>query len=343
MPSANTEMTSPNLRHTNLPGVMSHIAPPRSFNPVLASDSELASYGFPPRPDQVAQPKAYASWKKAVDMNNVRVFAPVEQTKIYHKPNQGSKAKAQAQAQTGSPSNISYSTNWSGFVKTNGVTSYNNTSSYYFLFADYVVPAARQAYGACTGGWDYSSSWVGIDGYGSPDVLQAGTESDAYCLNLLGSQYTSTYYSAWYEWYPYSEVRINNSSFPVRAGDDLFVEVWDTSATVGHAYIVNYQTNKAVEYTFSAPPGTTLRGNSAEWIVEAPSVGGGQAALTNYVMDFFSNSYAYPFSGAGVYPGISTQVDMIDSHGYVISYPTLLGSSGIWFQTANSARYAGSL
>jgi hypothetical protein len=338
--SANSEMSSPNLRATNLPGVKSHIAPPASFDALTASDTELANFGFPPRPDEYSAPKAFAVWKKAVTASKQRVFAKVEQTNVFHKPGQKATPK-NITADVSVKNGLAYSSNWSGSMNLNGVRSYNS-NSFYFVFADYVVPVARQAYGACTGGWDWSSSWVGIDGWGSPDVLQAGIEADAYCLNILGIQYNSTYYSAWYEWYPYGEVRINNSSFPVAPGDDLFVEVWNTSPTVGHAYIVNYQTNLAVEYTFSAPQGTTLVGNSAEWVVEAPTVNGGLANLTNYISDYFSDEYAYPFSGAGVDPGSSNSynVDMLDSKGYIISYPTLLGPNAMWMQDANSARYA---
>jgi hypothetical protein len=337
--SAVSEMNSPNLRATNLPGVKSHIAPPAGFNALAASDSELASYGFPPRPDALKEPKGYAVWKKAITASKQRVFAKVEQTNISHGPAKqiASKNVAGTVKNTG----LAYSSNWSGNANLSGASNYS-ANSFYFVIADYVVPVARQAYGACTGGWDYSSSWVGIDGWGSPDVLQAGSESDAYCLNILGIQYNSTYYSAWYEWYPFNEVRINNSSFPVAPGDDIFVEVWSTSPTVGHAYLVNYQTNLAVEYTFSAPQGTTLRGNSAEWIVERPSVNGSVATLTNYISDYFSDQYAYTFNYGAVNPGSTTSynIDMLDSKGYIISYPTLLGTNAMWMQDANSARYS---
>ena len=160
----------------------------------------------------------------------------------------------------------STSSNWSAVVDTTSAKSYGSTSIY-VIATEYVVPLASQAYGACTGGWVYSSSWAGIDGWNSTDVLQAGTESDAECVK--GS--TTTFYSAWYEWYPNGEVRITN--LPVSAGDDMFVEVWSTSATSGHAYLVNYNTNQSVSITFSAPSGTKLIGNSAEWVVERPTVG----------------------------------------------------------------------
>jgi hypothetical protein len=40
-------------------------APPDGFDPTIASDAELAEYGYPPRPDQ-SEPAVYAHWQKIV-------------------------------------------------------------------------------------------------------------------------------------------------------------------------------------------------------------------------------------------------------------------------------------
>jgi hypothetical protein len=68
-----------------------------------------------------------------------------------------------------------------------GATSYNNTTTFYSVYSDYVIPVAQAA--SCNGVWDYSSSWVGIYGSGSADVLQAGTEADAYCSGSTKSTF----------------------------------------------------------------------------------------------------------------------------------------------------------
>lgn len=323
---------APNRVATNLAGATTSVAPPDGFNALEASDAELAMYGFPPRPDSSLAPQAYATWSKAMLASKTRVFPQLKQTNRFAGPTRAAvpntAAVKEASAGTG------YSDNWSGPVDFSGATSYNSTSTFYYILSDFVVPVAEQAIGACTGSWDYEVSWVGIDGDGSSDVLQAGTQSDAYCSGST----KATFYSFWYEWYPYGWVDVSN--FPVTAGDDVFVEVWHTSATQGYAYMVNYQTNQAVEIGFTAPSGTKLVGNSAEWIVERPSVGT-LATLTNYISDYFSDCYAYTENGAQYTPGnAGTLFDMLDNSGYVISYPTLLGSTGIWFQDENSARFA---
>lgn len=308
---------------TNLPGATTAIAAPEGFDPLIASDQELRMYGFPPRPDEFAAPKAFGAWKKAVLASKVKVNPVLQMTNIFHGPVRNTKTPSNS---TGT------SYNWSGSVDFSGASSYGS-SSFYYLYAEYVVPIAEQAYGACTGSWDYSSAWIGIDGDGSGDVLQAGTESDAYCSGST----KSSYYSAWYEWYPYGSVRIG---FPVAPGDDLFVEVWNTSSTQGYMYMVNYQTNQYTEIGFTAPSGTHLVGNSAEWVVERPSVGGSLATLTNYISTYFSNAGAYTFSNAFYQPGSSSalQLTMLDNSGKAISYPTTLGTNAIWFQDEGSAR-----
>jgi hypothetical protein len=325
----------PNEHALNLPGATTIEAPPAGFDPITASDQDLAYHGFPPRPNQTTEPKAYATWAKAMKASKVRLSPALEQTTIFHGPaNVAKNAKPSAESNAASPSaqvsNVSYSSNWSGYVDFSGAASYGSTS-FYYLVNDMVVPKAQQAFGKCTGGWDWGSEWNGIDGWGSPDVLQAGVEFDAYCSGST----RASYYSAWYEWYPYGEVRISN--FPVAAGDDIFVEVWHTSSTQGYAYLVNYSNNQSVEVGFTAYPGYPLRGNSAEWVVERPSVGGSLTTLTNYTLIPFWDAYAYTESSAFFDIATAYAIDMTDSTGAVISYPEYIGPEAFVAHVAGSA------
>jgi Peptidase A4 family len=320
------QQLKPNEIRTNIPGATTTLAPPKDFNPLTASDEDLDYHGFPPRPDEIAAPKAFASWKSAILASKTRLVPKLEMTSLFHGP-----AKGSASTLKGISNTLEFY-NWSGYVNTNGVKSYGS-SSFYFLYSDFVVPVARQAFGVCTGGWDYESSWVGIDGYGSPDVLQAGIEADAYCSGST----TATYYSPWFEWFPNAETRITNLA--IAPGDDYFVEVWNTSATAGHAYLVNKNANTAVIINFNAPAGTKLVGNTAEWVVERPTVGGTFANLTNYIDDPFWDSFAETFNGAvvDVSSPSSIPVVMVDNSLNPISYPTLLGPSAFLMQDEGSA------
>lgn len=318
----------PNEHLTNLPGATTIDAPAAGFNPLTASDEELAYNGFPPRPNANTEPKAYASWAKAVSSAKTRIAPKLEQTDVFHGPANVKKAplnpttsesnNAQVALQ---PSNTLYSSNWSGYVDFSGATSYG-ASSYYFTVNDMVVPIAQQKPGTCSGGWAYGSEWNGIDGWGSSDVLQAGVEFDAYCA--LGGLVKSTYYSAWYEWYPYGEVRI--SSLPVAPGDDIFVEVWHTSSTQGYAYLVNYTTGQSVEVGFTAASGHALIGNSAEFVVEAPTVGGSLATMVDYTMIPFWDSYAYTESYARFFDVATAYPVDMEVGTTVVSYPEYTGA-----------------
>jgi len=314
----------PNEHHTNLPTATTFDAPPAGFNAVNASDEELAYHGFPPRPNQNTEPKAYASWVRAMEHSKTRINPKLEQTSIYHGPAKIEKNAPTSGLQSNAslavqPSNTLYSSNWSGYVDFSGATSYGS-SSYYYTVNDLVVPRAQQRPGSCTGGWAYGSAWNGMDGWGSPDVLQAGIEFDAYCA--LGGLSKSTYYSAWYEWYPYAEVRISN--LPIVPGDDLFVEVWHTSPTQGYAYLVNHTTNQSVTVGFTAYPGYPLRGNSAEWIVETPSVGGSLATMVDYTRDPFWDAYAYTQASAFYDIATGSPIDLKVGTS-IVSYPEYLG------------------
>jgi hypothetical protein len=56
--------------------------------------------------------------------------------------------------------------------------------------------------------------------------------------------------------------------------------------------------------------------------------------LTNYIYDYFSDAFASTANGT-IYgpasPGAESVI-MLDNNGNPISYPALLGPTGIWFQ-----------
>jgi hypothetical protein len=325
----NARQLEPNERLTNIKGVTTFAPPPAGFSPINASDADLQLYGFPPRPNKGSDADAYAGWERAMTAFKTRVTPTLEQTAIFHGPARG-KGKNGKPALGADGAYESY--NWSGYANTGGAAGYT-ANSFYYLYANYIVPPAQQAFGACTGGWDYSSSWVGLDGFDNDDVMQAGFEADAYCSG--GTK--STYYSFWYEWYPFSEVRI--SSLAISPGQEVEVEVWTVSKTQAYAYIEDYQDGSSTTIGFTAPSGTTLSGDSAEWIVERPDVGGSLATLTNYIADPFWHTYAYTFNGilyqiSGV---TADSIVMLDNSSNPISHPYQIGGSSFVALTEGSA------
>jgi hypothetical protein len=311
------QQLKPNELATNVAGVTTIAAPPKGFNPLTASDQDLEYYGFPPRPDQIAAPKAFATWQKAMSASRSRVRPILDVTKNMASPATMQAAAAPPSGNAGPAT----SPNWAGYVNENGVTAYGS-SSFYYTIADYDVPNVRQAH--CDGTWDAAITAVGIDGWGSGDVLQAGTIGEAYCSGIT----RSAYYYAMYEWYPYGWTTI--TSLSVAPGDEMFVEVWNTSSTSGHAYVLNISTSQYVIVSFSAPPGVHLVGNSAEW---GMYLYGGLATRTNYISEYLSNTYAYNFGYSAVDPGSTSSfpVTMVTGMGTIAS-PTLLGTNAIWIQ-----------
>jgi hypothetical protein len=228
------------------------------------------------------------------------------------------------------------SKNWSGTSVVNTTNPFTSEA----IETVFVVPTAHQAFGACTDNWDYSSLWTGIDGNGSPDVLQAGVEVDAFCSGGT----TTPFYSAWVEWYPNYSVRV--SSPIINPGDLVFVDVWNTSPTTGIAFFWNYSASVGATYSLTAPAGTHLIGNSVEWIVERPSVSGTLATLTNYIDAAWPSAWAWNLSGLptvvyyqGTVPALGTlqYITMLDDSNKPISVVSAINGDFLWFENQGSS------
>lgn len=326
---------------TNLPDATTTAAPAAGLNPLSMSANDLAGWGFPPQPDANAAPQAYAVWVQAVTAAQTRIFPWLVRSNRSHGPTLGSQSIDLSNSTPVVASAVTSSLgsyNWSGYLNTNP-----NGALFTSVSAQYVVPRAQQAPGACTGGWDYSSTWVGLDGAGAGanDVLQAGTYADAYCGqsddldDSSSSQTTATNYSAWYEWYPMNATNI--SGLTIKPGDDIFVEVWNTSPTTGSVFVVDFNTQQYVSVSLTAPAGVQGAGGSAEWIVECPSISGSLTTLTNYISEYVSGAYAVDSNGTTYGPAASTPVVMVDQNMQPISYPTLLGTNAIQIQNTGSS------
>jgi len=170
------------------------------------------------------------------------------------------------------------------------------------------------------GGWN-SSSWVGIDGFGSNDVLQAGVQQ-----RFINGQAT---YVAWYEWYvppppppcpdptgcdingyPLSWVNPTNGkyqyiyqanivNFLVSPGQTVTASIqYTNNKTTGYISFGNVTTGKNYSIAVNPPPGATFSGNCVEWIMEAPDGGEPKSALPKFTPVNFTN--ALSCTGASV-------------------------------------------
>jgi len=318
---------------TNMPGIFSYPAPPPGFDVHRASPEELESYGYPPRPP-VTQRRARDRWERLVRAARTRIVPIFQPSPVVAGPVRHA-AHAQGIDAQGS---TQYSLNWSGQVLLNAANGYGQ-GAFEGLAATYNVPVASQAFGACTGGWDYLVTWDGVDGWDTRDVFQAGTESDAYCSGGV----TQQFYSAWIEWYPGASMRLTN--LPVSPGDAMLVWMIANGPTTGEAIIINETTGQVAVMNMTAPVGVKLKGDSAEWIVERPSLNNVPATMTNYVQAWMSNETAAvignPQNGDfGSPPAGATAflVTMLDGNGGpVISSATPAGTAAAVFMDSGPA------
>ena len=139
-----------------------------------------------------------------------------------------------------------YSSNWAGYAVAGG--------PYSSVGAQWTVPAVRASYRG-----SFSALWVGIDGFTSSALIQAGTEADYFN--------GAAHYSAWWEILPAPAVTIRTLS--VRPGDRMSVTI--TRVSSGRWRIVVKDARSGSYATTRAYSGSA---SSAEWIEETPIVGG---------------------------------------------------------------------
>jgi hypothetical protein len=271
------------------------VMPPPSGSKVLptlteseaqsVSREELLARGYPPRPDGAASPELYAKWLNVVSRP------------ITLLPSHGTASAEMSRHQSGvteGPLNQE-NTHWSGLV------AEQESAYYYGIQASWNVPKV----GAGAGAWTptYSGFWVGLDGYQTSDVEQAGTEQD---YIAEGKNAYANYY-AWTELYPAQPQAQQVMS--VDAGDPMTVWVWigdsDSAMDINGGYVWYYIsdnrsgqtviTHTALNYTY-----VTL--TSAEWIMERPldTATNHLDILSNYNKAYMTDAYVLIENGTWV-------------------------------------------
>jgi hypothetical protein len=328
---------APALLPTGVPGIYAFPAPPAGFNPLTASDADLAAYGLPPRPSQFARnPAAYTAWAHAMASARMYVAPQIRLSLRRHGP-----VQATSRLKLGS-NGVMTSTNWAGQEIDNSLGSYGS-SSFGEVMGAWIVTAVQQAIGTCSG-TDVSATWVGLDGTGtSKDVLQAGTEADAACS---GGVTTRDYYP-WFEWYPADTYEVTNfSTYP---GQPVYVVVQAKSATSGVATFVDLESNQYTAVTITPPSGTKLIGNSVEWVEERPSnTKGVIGTLADYGQVWISSEItyqedqigtaAYEVAGAPGNTGTAYTLTMQTSAGVTISTSAPQGTAAQVIAVTGSAK-----
>lgn len=276
--------------------------PPVGFDPLTASEADLERFGFPARPAGSHLSERYQSVLSRLKgkLQYIEPTFRIEPTKTTH-------------TNLGVPSaNTETYDNWSG-----GVVYAPSGQSFKWVQGDWVVP---DVYAPTQNQWYYCANWIGLDGDGSGDVCQAGMSCEVY---QSGSSITRNIYP-WHEWYPSNWVAITNLS--INPGDLISMLICTpqgAGSTTATIFFGNNTSGVATSYTITAPSGTQLVGNSAEWIVETPTVNGVLAQMPDYGEVFFSTCEAYLTNGSGVNGGTGNNINLAQN-GKTISTGTLI-------------------
>jgi hypothetical protein len=224
------------------------------------TDAQLENLRYPARPDVLDSPDQYAKWLARVSRPMTMMPTHLVPTNVTATP-------------------VAYtSSNWSGLEAHS-----KTTHQYSAVSALWDVPAIISA--SSDGAEDFSSFWIGLDGDGTKDLVQAGTEQDA--QEFLGIVFTNYY--AWSELLPNQPTE--NFVSDVNVGDEMTVEVWigtgsgapNANGNRGSFRITDVTQNE--EWRFDTMlNGTKYNGTEAEWIMERPTVGGSLPELAAYLI-----------------------------------------------------------
>lgn len=184
---------------------------------------------------------------------------------------------------------VQLSLNWSGYAAT-------STSKFNKVHTEFVQPKIT-----CDGRkFNWTSAWVGIDGFASNTVEQDGTFA-----SCGGPDHMTPRYFAWYELFPAAAVSV----FKVNPGDVIAADV-----TFAHKQFTLTITDvtRGRSATTSAECAQCQR-TSAEWIVERPALC--NAAQTNCFITELANFHRTTFTSAiaGVDGGTAGPISQFDN------------------------------
>jgi len=264
-----------NLEVTNTPVAQppldrNALAVPPPLRPGLVdstslTDADVVKLGYPHRPDRRLRPDRYERWQ-------ARVARP---TRFVNAREISMPGRV----------NTTYSNSqiWDGPVVT-GSGGWLNVES------EWDVPSVLAPLSDCSVMPSAEvSTWVGLGGFGTSSLVQAGTNGTWGCYVTSQGTYVRT--ASYYSWLEVLPANVTGLTLPAHAGDHFYVDVWlgDTNGneniTGGYAwfYLSNdtLQTSTTKKVAISAAYGSQAS-NSAEWIVERPTINGSPTSLARF-------------------------------------------------------------
>jgi hypothetical protein len=264
-----------------------------------ASEERLQQLGYPKRPDPRRFPQAYKLWLYAVTTPGAYVPArPVTMVGERHGPTRvqvipkgtpadvlhlrdlySLRAAPQPRQEANLPTRaFALSPNWSGFVLTNAGDPFLDVHGTWNVPAVTIpdlTPSPLPTSDEFLANYTSSSEWVGIDGYGTNDVIQDGTRQDAWSFFMNISNFDNLYnfdswqfgfYYAWYEYFPQPEQAI--TGMDVVPGDQItsmaYVDTDSNGTPQGNFIVANNSNGQATVQSLSAP---NYSGTTVEWVI----------------------------------------------------------------------------
>ncbi len=199
------------------------------------------------------------------------------------------------------------SDNWSGYALQGG--------PYRAITGSWTVPAV-----AASASDTYSATWVGIDGRTNNDLIQTGTEQNS----VSGH---TTYY-AWWEILPAVETFL--PSIAVHPGDTMSASIAQTRGNTWRISITDRSDGQSFQ-TSQQYFGPT---DSADWIQEAPTVGGQISTLASYSRTGFLNGTVDTFA-----PQLSDPASIVmEQNSQQVSTPSAPDAAQSGFNVAYGAQ-----
>lgn len=233
--------------------ITAYEAPPEGFDPNVAEDRLLRKHGIPRRPDAVREARHRAIWDAAFASKPRFIKAEIAIDHVMAKRKRPVLNK-RIEVTDFSPSG------WAGDVVLVSTLNYNPPEPVNTVYGEWFIPNVTPIPNEPPGGQTVGF-WVGIDGYGNNQVLQAGTAATVTGNNTVNW--------VWTEWFPLPPIQVTN--FPIKPGDYITVLVCAPQPNHGFCSMLNKTTNQATSIGITPPNNVTSIGASAEWIVEGIS------------------------------------------------------------------------
>lgn len=200
--------------------------------------------------------------------------------------------------------------NWSGYAATHGIFT--------AVGGSWIVPNVSDS-----DNLNADTTWVGIGGVSSQDLIQAGTQA---ITGVSGG----VSYQAWYEMLPDESQPI---SMDVKAGDSITALVAQQAPDQWIISIKNNTNGQSFQKTVTYDSSLS----SAEWIEEAPTINGSYISISNFGTVKFTNCWAVK-NGLRVTPGqAGTQLlNLVNSDGDTLATPSSIDNSGTSFSVSRS-------